>query len=496
MIALALLLAAAVPSQAQDKRADDTYYLKGGGGLSDYAGDRGPTSDLADFFDTEKFSADDAFPYTLLGEVGYQFSPATSLGLGYQFGQYPYADGPATSSAIGTARHTVQLLGRYTFGARNWTVAPYLDAGANVSFGGESTAVGPSLGAGLDVVVSSRTSLFFEARFNGTFDDGATDNRPRNGSAGVPFDGLSALPAAGVKVNFESATTAPRVLALDGPTEAEAGEDVTFTATVNEEEATRPLSYEWDFGDGGSDTGTTASRAFREPGSYTITFTASNEAGEASDSMTINVAQAPQPAQIASLNADPNPVDEGETVRFSANVEGDSPLSYDWSFGDGSSASSESPTHTYDEPGEYTVRLNASNDEGEDSRSVTVEVERDLPEVCMSVSEMNAAFFDRNSSTLTDEAEEELEENAEILSDCPNVSVRIEGFAAPGERDAQSLSEDRADAVAEFYEDNGVPSDRIMTSGEGQVEDVTSKKDGTQEYRRADSIPEREDDDM
>ncbi|MFP4227900.1 MAG: PKD domain-containing protein [Salinivenus sp.] len=292
-------------------------------------------------------------------------------------------------------------------------------------------------------------------------------------------------------------STAPIVGSVSGPDTLEANETGSFEAEIdNEDDADTPVTYEWAFGDGESASGLSATHAYGSSGEYTVRFSASNEGGADTSSTSVTVVPEPVPASIASLNADPNPVDEGETVRFSANVEGDSPLSYDWSFGDGSSASSESPTHTYDEPGEYTVRLNASNDEGEDSRSVTVEVERDLPEVCMSVSEMNAAFFDRNSSTLTDEAEEELEENAEILSDCPNVSVRIEGFAAPGERDAESLSEDRADAVAAYYEDNDVPSDRITTSGEGQVEDVTSKKDGTQEYRRADSIPEREDDDM
>jgi hypothetical protein len=31
-----------------------------------------------------------------------------------------------------------------------------------------------------------------------------------------------------------------------------------------------------------------------------------------------------------------------------------------------------------------------------------------------------------------------------------------------------------------------------MTSGQGQVEGVTSKKGGTRQYRRADSLPQRD----
>jgi outer membrane protein OmpA-like peptidoglycan-associated protein len=200
----------------------------------------------------------------------------------------------------------------------------------------------------------------------------------------------------------------------------------------------------------------------------------------------------PQPASITSINASPNPVDEGESVRFSANVQGDSPIDREWSFGDGSSSMSRSPTHTYQEPGQYTARLQASNNVGEDSRTVTVRVNRVLPQVCTTISEMNSAFFEYNSSTLTDEAQQSLQENADILSKCPNLSVRIEGFAAPGERNAQSLSEDRAEAVSGFYDDEGVPGNRIMTTGQGQVEGVTTKKGGTRQYRRADSIPQQE----
>jgi outer membrane protein OmpA-like peptidoglycan-associated protein len=185
-------------------------------------------------------------------------------------------------------------------------------------------------------------------------------------------------------------------------------------------------------------------------------------------------------------------VDEGEQVQFESNVRGDSPIEYSWSFGDGSSGSGQSPTHTYESAGQYTAQLEVSNNVGSDESSVTVRVERALPEICTSVSEMNSAFFGRNSSTLTDEASKSLQENADILSQCPNLTVKVEGFTAPGERNAQSLSEDRAQAVADFYTNNGVEGDRVNMSGEGQVEGVTTKKGGTREYRRADSIPQRD----
>ena len=493
---LSLLLVGVVsPAHAQVERPSDAFYIKAGAGISNYLGDATGTSGFEDAFDTDHFD-DDVFPFAAVGEIGYQTSPSFGIGLGYQFGQHPLADNRAdesslpvetgSPSSVGTVRHVIQALGRYTFMAEEWTVSPYLDGGANVSFGGESTGIGYSVGLGFDAAVSSRTSIFLEGRFNAVFDDEATDGIDGSASG----DALNPFPVAGLKVSLSS-PTAPRVLSLDGPTSVEAGEEVTYAASVNAEEADRPLTYQWDFGDGSAGSGMTTSHTFQNAGTYTVRFTASNEAGEASQTLTVNAEEPPQPAQVVSLNATPNPADEGESVSFSANVEGDSPVSYAWDFGDGSSGSGERPTHTYDEPGTYTVELAASNEAGESSRTLTMNVERTLPSICTSVNELNSSFFERNSSTLTDEGEQSLQENLDILTQCPNLTVQVDGFAAPGERNVEALSEDRAEAVSSFYQDGGVSSDRIMVEGEGAPEGVTTKKGGTQQYRRVDSVPQR-----
>lgn len=289
--------------------------------------------------------------------------------------------------------------------------------------------------------------------------------------------------------------TAPVVQSVSGPDTLETDETGTFEASI-QNDADEPLTYTWAFGNGMSGSGLLANHSYSSTGQYAIRFEASNEGGSDADTISVRVVPSPQPASITSVNAAPNPVDEGEQVRFSSNVQGNSPVSRSWSFGDGSSAMGQSPTHTYNEPGQYTARLEASNDVGSDSRTVTVRVNRVLPEVCTTISELSAAFFERNSSTLTEEARSSLQENVDILSQCPNLSVRIEGYAAPGERNAQALSEDRSEAVANFYQNNDVAGSRTVMSGQGQVEGITSKKGGTRQYRRVDSVPEREDDGM
>ena len=491
-------------AEAQPVRAGDTFYLKVGAGLSDFAGDtsgpdfganRGPNTPepitgLGDLFDTSKFTDGGPFPYVLSGEVGYHLTPGAAVGLGYQFGQYPFAHGrpltvqdnlPGGGGDLGTTRHTVQLMGRYLFRAETWTVSPYLDTGLNATFGGRTAALGPFAGAGLDVSVSGRTSVFLETRFNVTLGDEATDGVNNGGQP----DLLSALPSLGVRHTFKRPAVAPRVRALNGPAEVQVGESAAFTARINEETVTRPVTHQWSFGDGRGAEGLAASHTYTAPGEYTVTFRARNEAGTARDSLTVSVLS---PARILSVDATPNPATEGERVRFESEVEGASPVRLEWNFGDGETGFGAAPTHTYETPGEYTVRLSASNDDGTDSASLTLQVERALPTVCETVREFNSVYFAPESAEISGAAREKLQENVDVLLKCPNLSVRTEGFAAPGEPNGQALSEDRARAVADFYEEQGVSPDRIASSGEGVVESESGKKGDDRQSRRVDTI--------
>lgn len=287
--------------------------------------------------------------------------------------------------------------------------------------------------------------------------------------------------------------TAPVIESAEGPDTLETKESGTFRAALqNQEKANKPLTYSWRFGDGSTASRRRARHSYRSTGTYRVRFHVENEGGSDRDTISVRVVPPPKPASITSINATPNPVDQGKRVRFSSNVQGNAPLKRQWRFGDGTTALGQSPSHTYKKPGEYTVRLTASNEVGEDSRRLTVRVNRVLPGICTSVSELSSAYFGRNSSTLTKKTRKSLTENASVLSKCPNLQVRVRGFAALGERNAKPLSQDRAQAVAKFYRNNGVPRNRIAARGRGQVEGVTSKKGGTREYRRVDSVLRRQ----
>jgi PKD repeat protein len=384
-VLLAGLLLGAMTSPAHAQRAGDTFYGKLGVGASDYTGDF-PAQNAGHPFDFQEFTRGSGIPFVVAGEVGYQFSRKWALALGFQGGNYPivgYSGGP--SGIEDSYRYTPQLLGRYTFGSLRRKVAPYIDLGVNATFGGDasvtSTGVGPSVGGGVDVLLSRSLSFYVESRFNMTLPDDAVDGS----SAGGPFDLTNQLLGFGLKVNFTS-PTAPRIIGLDGPTTAQVGQSVRFGATVNEGEADHPLTYQWDFGDGDTGSSLTTGHTYDRPGTYTVAFSASNAGGDARESMTVKVKPPPSPssmseeARIASITVTPSPAVAGTPVKFESAVEGGSAPTYKWRFGDGTTATGASATHTYENPGRYTAQLDISNDAGTDARTVTLRVDPRMSE--------------------------------------------------------------------------------------------------------------------
>jgi len=383
--ALAALLAVlAAPVHAQPERSGNTFYGKFGAGIADYTGDF-PAQNASHPLDLQEFTRGSGVPVVVAGEVGYRFSPAWSLALGVQGGNYPivgYGGGP--SGITDSYRYTPHLLGRYTFGTPGQRIAPYVDGGISATFGGDtpptSLGIGPSLGGGVDILLGRRLSFYVESRFHASLPDDAIDGADRANGA---FDTVGQLLGFGLTINLSPSTpTPPAVRSLDGPASVEPGTAVTFTASVNEEAAARPLSYEWEWGDGATANGSTATHRYDQPGTYTVVFRARNDAGTAQKTMTVRVRRSSEDsdlstaAQIASLTATPNPVATGTPVQFNSAVAGDSAPTYEWRFGDGATATGSAPTHTYEQPGRYTARLTVSNDAGSDARTIEVRVAR------------------------------------------------------------------------------------------------------------------------
>ncbi|TVS16191.1 MAG: PKD domain-containing protein [Gammaproteobacteria bacterium] len=130
-------------------------------------------------------------------------------------------------------------------------------------------------------------------------------------------------------------------------------------------------SYAWDFGDGTSSTGFTASHQYAAPGDYAVVLTVTSSTGRMalSQPTTITVVEAgdalPPSANVA---ADPLSGPIPLTVTFDAS--GSSAFgaamltAFDWDFGDGSTDSGSAVTHTFTEAGSYEVQLVVTDSEG------------------------------------------------------------------------------------------------------------------------------------
>jgi len=134
-------------------------------------------------------------------------------------------------------------------------------------------------------------------------------------------------------------------------------------------------SYAWDFGDGTTGSGVTTSHTYDAGGDFTVTLTVTDDAGATdSQSQTITVSDGTKDPPVASytfactdLTCD---FDGSDSTDSDGTIE-----SYAWDFGDGTTGSGVTTTHTYDAGGDFTVTLTVTDDGGaSDSDSQTVSV--------------------------------------------------------------------------------------------------------------------------
>jgi len=168
--------------------------------------------------------------------------------------------------------------------------------------------------------------------------------------------------------------------AVAGPDmSAEIGQVLTFDASGSGDNV-GIVSYEWDFGDGSTASGVVVQHGYSVNGTYLVTLTVRDEAGN-SDSDTLEALVEAPPEEdnvppVAEAGPDMAGV-VGEALEFDASDSTDNVgiVSYEWNFGDGESAAGVTASHAYAEPGNYTVTLtvkDAAGNSGSDTLTVTV----------------------------------------------------------------------------------------------------------------------------
>lgn len=122
------------------------------------------------------------------------------------------------------------------------------------------------------------------------------------------------------------------------------------------------VSYAWDFGDGSTATGMTATHTYAEIGYYTITLTVTDNDGF-TGSASKHAGWPPVPPPVAMFTVSVNGMDV--VVDGSGSFDADGMIvSYAWDFGDGAADVGVTASHTYATEGEYTITLAVTDDDG------------------------------------------------------------------------------------------------------------------------------------
>jgi PKD repeat protein len=227
-----------------------------------------------------------------------------------------------------------------------------------------------------------------------TFGDGATGTGPTPthayAAAGTYAVGLVVTDNDGLPGSASSTATIedlppppqPPIADANGPYTAQVGETISFDGTGSTDPDGTIVSYFWTFGDGATGTGATPTHAYAVAGVYPVTLTVTDDDGLTDgDLSSATITEAP-PVELPPV-ADANgpyvgtvgtPVDFDGTGSTDPNGN-DTIVSYDWDFGDGSTGTGATPSHTYTVAGTYTVELTVTDETGltdTDTSSATI----------------------------------------------------------------------------------------------------------------------------
>lgn len=215
-----------------------------------------------------------------------------------------------------------------------------------------------------------------------------TDNVGQTNTATVAVTAAStpvipATPPTAVISSSAATGPAPITVSFDG-----SGSTAT-NATI--------VTYSWSFGDGDSATSSKVSHAYTTAGAYTATLTVTDSKGQTSEVGTPVIVTAPvvtNKAPQAVISATPTNGSAPLTVSFDGGGSTDSDgsiSSYVWNFGDGSSATGKTVSHTYTTEATFTATLQVTDDKGGNgaaSVSITAKAEEPTTEVKMETGEI------------------------------------------------------------------------------------------------------------
>jgi PKD repeat protein len=189
----------------------------------------------------------------------------------------------------------------------------------------------------------------------------------------------------------------PVAIASGAPANGPAPLAVSFSSAGSYDPEGVALSYAWTFGDGTTSTAANPSHTYQSPGSYSAQLSVSDGTSTTtSGSITINVTTTGtnQPP-VAVASATPMAGPAALLVTFSSagsyDPEG-ATLTYNWTFGDGSTSTAANPSHSY-AAGTFSAQLRVSDGTNSTSSSpMTITVTNPAPTVLLT-SPTNGASY-------------------------------------------------------------------------------------------------------
>ena len=160
---------------------------------------------------------------------------------------------------------------------------------------------------------------------------------------------------------YESASPSLRAVASAYPGNGTAPLTVTFTGTGSGGSA--PYRYEWTYGDGTAPSqAADPQHTYNTSGSFPVELTIEDARGGLAHAFLNVSVTAPIPFSVQ-IQANLSAPTAGEPVFFTGGASGGTPpySGWDWTFGDGSTATGQNVSHAFTNPGNYSVALKATD---------------------------------------------------------------------------------------------------------------------------------------
>ncbi len=262
---------------------------------------------------------------------------------------FPHATLAFNSPSQGYAPLTVSMTGNATGGKPSYTYAWAFGDGASGAGVTVSHTYAQPAGCGTGGSCNYTVTL--------TVSDGSGATATATGVVTITPSSSSSLHAS-ILFNSPSSGYAP----------------LTVTVTGNATGGAFPYTFSWTFGDGATATGTPVSHTYHAPAgcgsggscSYNLTLTAQDSAGHSAHAVAL-VSIWPNGTKTfnATISLSPSSGVAPLPVSFDGNASGgQSPYTFVWAFGDGSTATGATVQHTYTQTGTFAVVLTAVDAKG------------------------------------------------------------------------------------------------------------------------------------